>query len=190
MHLAAGHDRDAEDPGPPPPGDAEHTLRVQQLFVRHQNSLRAFILTLLPDFAEAEDVLQEVFVTITRKAADFQLGTHFLNWAFAIARFKVLDARRRSRHADQLLDVAALEALAVDLPEDILCEGRQQAVRRCLERLAPRARELVRLRYFSEHEPGEIARLVAWTPRAVNSALCKARGFLRRCVQHQLGGEI
>ena len=190
MRIAAGHNLEAEEAPAPDGVGADHTLRVQQLFVRHQNNIRAFILTLLPDFTEAEDVVQEVFVTVTRKAADFELGTHFLNWAFTIARYKVLDARRRSRHLDCLLDEETIEALCVELPDDILCEGRQNAVHQCLARLAPRAQEIIRLRYFSEHGPEEIARLISWTPRAVNSALHKARGLLRTCLQRNLGGEI
>jgi len=56
-----------------PIGDAvaDHTVRVQQLFVRHQTQLKAFILSLEPDFTEAEDILQEVFLVVTHKAGDF-----------------------------------------------------------------------------------------------------------------------
>jgi len=56
----------------PNSGDAtalsEKTMRVQQLFVKHQLALRAFILSLEPNFTDAEDLLQEVFLVITRKA--------------------------------------------------------------------------------------------------------------------------
>ena len=52
-----------------------HMLRVQQLFVRHQGQLRAFVLAIWPDFGRADDVLQEVFLTVTTKAADFQEGS-------------------------------------------------------------------------------------------------------------------
>ena len=64
----------------------EHTLRVQQLFVRHQGALKAFVLALWPDFAEADDVMQEVFLVITRKAAEFQPETNFLSWARRCSR--------------------------------------------------------------------------------------------------------
>jgi RNA polymerase sigma-70 factor (ECF subfamily) len=68
----------------------EHTLRVQQHFVRHQGALKAFVLALWPDFAEADDVLQEVFLTVTAKAHQFEEGTNFLSWARSIARYEVL----------------------------------------------------------------------------------------------------
>lgn len=51
--------------GEQPGGDA--TVRVQQLFVRHQGIVKAFILSLQPGFADAEDVLQETFLVVTRR---------------------------------------------------------------------------------------------------------------------------
>ena len=47
---------------------------VQRLFLRHAGLLRGFILGLLPDHNRAEDVFQEVFLTISRKAAEFRAG--------------------------------------------------------------------------------------------------------------------
>ena len=59
---------------------------VQRLFVANTSLLNN----------RAEDVLQEVFLTLTQKAAEFQPGTDFVAWARAIARIKVLQ-RYRSR---------------------------------------------------------------------------------------------
>ena len=59
---------------------------VQGLFLRHAGVLRGFVLGLLPDANRAEDVFQELFLTVTRKAADFRPGTNFLAWARSIAR--------------------------------------------------------------------------------------------------------
>ncbi|MBM3889112.1 MAG: sigma-70 family RNA polymerase sigma factor [Verrucomicrobia bacterium] len=176
-----------ENASTPPAGQPdEHTVRVQQLFVRHQSAIKAFILSLQPDFAEAEDVLQEAFLTVTRKAGEFVEGSNFIAWAFAIARFKLLEARRRRAKAGAFSD-ELLEALAAVAPDEAFFETRLMALRRCLERLAPRAQEIVRLRYHGERRPEEIARLLAWTPNAVNVALSKARGWLRDCVRRQLG---
>jgi RNA polymerase sigma-70 factor (ECF subfamily) len=163
----------------------DHTVRVQQLFVRHQSNLKAFILSLRPDFAEAEDILQEVFLVITRKAGDFHEGSNFMSWALTIARFKVMEASRR-RSSDSALSEEVLNALSNECPEEELCEDRATAVRTCLEKLAPRLQEVMKLRYFSEHGPGEIARLLAWTPNSVNVALSKARKLMHGCVNRQL----
>ena len=74
----------------------DSTVRVQQLFVRHQGIVKAFILSLQPGFADAEDVLQETFLVVTRRAADFREGTNFVAWACSIARLKLFEARRNA----------------------------------------------------------------------------------------------
>jgi RNA polymerase sigma-70 factor, ECF subfamily len=165
----------------------DHALLVQQLFVKHQSALRAFILSLRPDFAEAEDILQDVFLTVTRKEADFQLESSFTAWAFAIARFKVLEAQRQMRRKGAgTLSEEVIESLAAPLPEEGFFESRLEGIRECLEKLAPRAREMIRLRYHGEHTPEEIAQLLDWKPDAVNVALSKARAALRGCMERHL----
>src|SRR5437764_11081846 len=89
---------------------SEKTMRVQQLFVKHQLGLRAFILSLEPNFTDAEDLLQEVFLIVTRKANDFQEGTNFFAWGCTIARFKLLELLRR-RARSQALSEEVIEAL-------------------------------------------------------------------------------
>jgi RNA polymerase sigma-70 factor, ECF subfamily len=91
------------------PTPDDQTLQVQQLFVRHQAVLKAFVLELWSDFSEADDVMQEVFLVITRKAAEFQPESSFLSWARTIARFEVMAAWRRKARTG--LQPEALEAL-------------------------------------------------------------------------------
>ncbi|MEI6235138.1 MAG: sigma factor [Planctomycetota bacterium] len=82
-----------------------HTLAVQQLFVKHQQLLRAFVAALAPDFPTADDVMQETFLEVTLKASEFQLDSNFPAWARSIAKFKVLShARDRQRNSARLAD--------------------------------------------------------------------------------------
>lgn len=161
----------------------ERTVWVQQLFVKHQTAVRAFILSLQPNFTEADDIVQETFLTVTRKAAEFRDGSNFLAWAFTIARFKLLEARRRGGKQPVVLSDEVIEVLASSAPEAGFFESRLAALRRCLERLAPRAREIVRLRYHEEHGPEEIAAQIDWSANAVNVALARARNSMRHCVE-------
>jgi RNA polymerase sigma-70 factor (ECF subfamily) len=168
--------------------DAEQTLRIQQLFVQHQRRLRAFVLSLAPDFFAADDVLQETFLVVTRKAAEFEPGTNFFAWARQIATFKVLAlARDRQRGPVRLADDVVEALAAAGPPEDDEAQHVAEIgrLRRCLEKLAPAARELVRLRYFGEHLPEQIARLRSQSVNAVNVTLSRARATLRKCLEQQ-----
>ena len=167
--------------------DDEHVLKVQQLFVRHQGQLKAFVKALCPGFARADDVLQDVFLTVTAKAHEFDLDSSFLAWGRAIARFKVLEAGRGSGRLSLSPDV--LDSLAASCPDVWAGEEQLDALTVCLGELAPRAREIVQLRYQREQSPTEIARLLDRTANSVNVALSKARAALRECMDRRLSRE-
>lgn len=175
---------------PPPENDRgdgiDHVTRVQQLFVRHQAKVRAAALALLGDFAAAEDVVQETFLTMTDKASEFRPDTNFLAWILAIARFKVMERRRDDRR----LSPEVIESLVASLPQEELDEQRLVPLLDCIDSLAPKSRELVRLRYFSEHGPGEIASLLGRSVVGVNAALVKIRAALRSCVEGRLAESV
>lgn len=158
------------------------TTRVQQLFVRHQSAVRAYVLALTADFVVAEDVVQETFLTVTAKSAEFRPDTNFVAWACAIARLKVLENRREGRRFSPVV----LESLGASVSFDEFQEDRLPLLLACLEQLPDKARDVVRLRYFSEHGPSEIARMLGRTVAGVNAALVKARDLLRRCVATKL----
>jgi RNA polymerase sigma-70 factor, ECF subfamily len=159
-----------------------HIRRVAQLFVRHQPAVRSFAIALTGDFAAADDVVQETFLTVTAKAIEYDTERNFVAWACGIARLKVLENRRSSRR----FAPAVIDSLAVSVPVDDLGEDRLPVLIECLQQLPPKARELVQLRYFSEHGPTEIAALLGRSVTGVNAALLKAREALRQCIARKL----
>jgi RNA polymerase sigma factor (sigma-70 family) len=85
LHRVAAHDRDA----------------LAELYRRTAAKLFALCLRILGDRAEAEDVLQEVYVTVWNKAASFDAarGVSPITWLAAVTRNRALDRlRRRGRH--------------------------------------------------------------------------------------------
>ena len=165
-----------------------HLFDVQRLFLQHSGRLRGFILGLLPDRAAADDVLQDVFLTVTNKAAEFQIGTNFLAWGRAIARLKVLEYRQRRLPAACQLADEAWGLLAQTAHEmDDSWDARRETLQKCLGELAPRAREVVQLRYSVERlDLEEVARRMSWTVGSVKVALSRAKAALWDCVQRRL----
>lgn len=165
---------------------ADRSQQVLQLFVRHQTRIRGFIVSLLGDFTAAEDVLQETFLVVQAKAAEFEPGSNFIAWAFQIARFQVMKAQSRHQRAAGRFSAATLDALAASAPEEPFDESKLGALPGCIAKLAPQARRVVDLFYQHEHPPREIARQLGWTPAAVSVALSRSRRFLRECIEQQL----
>lgn len=151
--------------------------------------LRGFVLGLHPDFSSVDDVMQETFLTVTRKAGDFEAGTNFMAWAATIARYHILTLRRREGRKAHWLSDEALEALSVSLPEETPRSDEQMKhLDECIDDLAPQTRRAVEMCYKRGHKPGDVARLMAWTSEALYVALSRARKVLRECVENKMSG--
>jgi len=118
--------------------------------------------------ADAEDLVQETLLAIHLKRDSYDTGQPFTPWAYAVARYKLLDHYRRQgvRRAVPLEDAGVL--LASENPE----EG---AVRRDLDRLlgelAPRQRALLEDVRLTGHSIEEAARRQGFTPGAAKVAI-------------------
>ena len=171
------HEQGSSEPDP--------TEEVQLLFVRHENSIRAFVRSLQPSLTDADDVMQETFLTVSRKAATFEPGTNFVAWACGIARLKVLENFRQRKRAN-VLSEAAVIALAEGAPSAQSMNERESALEKCLEQLSPKARDLLWRRYSRRQSSTEMAEAAGMTSSAVRVALTKARKALRDCINIQL----
>lgn len=169
-------------PGPTTPSP------IHSLFLQHASSIRGYVLGLVGDAAAADDLFQDVFVTVVAREADFRRDGDFLAWARGIVRFKVLEYYRRQRSNPQLFDEPLLRRLAESWEQAErhreLWERRRGALAQCLNRLSPRARQIINLRYADQPlTPPEIAQRVGCTTPSVNVALARARAFLRKCTR-------
>lgn len=145
---------------------------------------------LLGDAREAEDASQETFLRAYQHSRTFDTGRSFKTWLFSIAGHYCIDRLRRRRWLWLSIDDEgpvqhpALHAPGLG-PEDsaVRSEG-DAAVQALLERLSPRDRQAVVLRYWHELSYAEIARLTGDSLSAVKSRLHRAREHLAGLV-HQ-----
>jgi RNA polymerase sigma-70 factor, ECF subfamily len=131
---------------------------------RYQHRLYAFVLTLVANAAEAEEVAQEAFVSAYGALAGYDAARRrslsLRAWLFTIALNKV---RNRSRRAPALAlhDVAEPEARTADGPEASAERSEAvSAVRAALGELAPRYRMPVVLRHIEGLSYDEIAQVL------------------------------
>jgi RNA polymerase sigma-70 factor (ECF subfamily) len=174
----------------PTPCPPEQIALVQGLFVQHLPALRGFLLSLVSDFSLIDDVVQETFLTVNAKAAEFERGTNFRAWAWTIARYKALQILQKAVPVAQRFEPEVIQALcAHESAEQWHSEAQLRFLAACIQRLAPKAREVVELRYQQAHRPPEIARRMGWSVEAVHVALSRARVFLRDCVSQRMSVE-
>jgi RNA polymerase sigma-70 factor (ECF subfamily) len=161
------------------------------LLTRHQPDLLAFIISLMPGDPEVQDVLQKSNLVLWNKRSQFSPGTDFRAWAFAIARFEVLNHLRKQKRArPALLDHGLLETLAAEAPTCLEpADRRLRALELCLAKLRPQDRELLEFRYSSGLGLQEFAERVGRSVSSLSVTLNRLRLALRRCMARQLAAE-
>jgi RNA polymerase sigma-70 factor (ECF subfamily) len=157
------------------------------LFTRCQHNLLAYILALVHDRDDAQEIFQETSLVLWKAFPTFRLGAEFLPWALGIAKHQVLRQRRsrkKDRHvfSNHLMTMLADEAAAM-APE---FAPRQQALADCMNRLTSRQRQLIEWFYGNELVAGQIAERWNQSIHAVYKALKVMRRILLECIERKL----
>lgn len=155
-----------------------------------QRPLSAYVRTLVAPWGSPDDVLQEVNLVLWRKAAEFDGRGEFLTWACRIAYLQAL-AHRKKLARDRFVpfDEAILADLAGPLADDVRdADPRLDALRACLDGLAPEARRLVAARYADGGSVEAAARDAGRTADSVRVTLHRVRKALLGCIQKRLAG--
>lgn len=156
-----------------------------------QRPLYAYIRTLLGPSADVEDVLQEVNLVLWRKAQEYDGRGQFLTWACHVAYLQVLAHLKRCRRDKHVyFDEAVLADLAVPLAHQVeSLQERAEALRHCLQQLAPEHRRMITARYADGGSVQKIAQELGRPAGSVRVALHRIRGALLACMQRQLAAE-
>ncbi len=161
-----------------------------QLWTGAQPAVAGYIRAVVTDAAAAKDVLQETALTLFRRFADYDGERPFLGWALGVAKFQVLGYRRDEARSFLTFEPDLFgrftEQWAASAPE---ADRRAGALQECLEQLAGRAREVVRLRYFEELTAEEIALRSGANGAAVRVMLQRIREQLRECISRRMRSE-
>ncbi len=163
---------------------------LMRLMVEHQRRIFAYIYALVPDRSDANDLLQETSLVICEKFHEFRLGTDFVAWACQIAYWQIRRARQKYARSKVVFDQEVVDAIAETAVEMVPeLDSRHAALAHCLQKLPPRDREMILLRY----EPGagveEAAARAGRSMEAAYKSLARIRRLLMDCVTHRLSME-
>ena len=161
-----------------------------RLLSRHHPALLGFVFSLVPNWSDAEDLVQQTSVVLWEKFSEFQPGTDFGRWACTVARFKVMNFLR-SRSRDRLVFRGELVEQLADRHEEALprLEAERKALSGCLQKLPDKDREPL-LDYYARRETVQaIARRRGVTIDAIYKVISRARIALLRCMQGRLAAE-
>ena len=176
-----------------------------ELFDLHYDAACRFIFHLHNDLTreDAEEIAQEVFLSVIKNLDSFHGQSQFQTWLFRIATNKARDFAEKKRAAKRgggqtpiPLHAQDLEnGLSLDVPSDnpgpdaLLMSAEQLVlVRETLDALGEPCREIIELRYFGDLSYEELSQTLELNAKTVSSRLSKcldqlegiARGIFSR----------
>lgn len=163
---------------------SEHAFRC--LFEQERDRLRNFVLKIVEDEDEAENIVQETFAEAFRQICDFRGEAKVSTWLFSIARHlaygHLRKAKRRNYKEHDTIEFLQAEqdggASAVTL-EAVEAAERKQIVHDALQELPEHYRRVVQLRDLEEQSTAETAEHLGLTEVNVRVRLHRARKQLR-----------
>jgi RNA polymerase sigma-70 factor, ECF subfamily len=173
-------------------------------FVRtYQDRVFAIVYRMLNNRAEAEDLSQEVFITVFRSIDSFRGDARLSTWLYRVAvnhcknRVKYLDRRVRKGHGD-IDDASEIEVskggpvnARMDRPDEAT-EGTQleKKIHVALASLEEEHRTLIVLRDLEGMSYEEIVGITGLPEGTVKSRLHRARAALREAIERGVGWKL
>ncbi len=161
-----------------------------ELFDLHYAAAGRFIFQLASDLTveDAEEICQEVFLSVIKNLESFQGDSQFQTWLFRIATNKARDYREK-RNAGKRGGGQTPISLQAENPEtgltpdppaslptpdeQLMSVEQAVAVRESLEQIGEPCREIIELRYFGDLSYEELSATLNLNPKTVSSRLSK-----------------
>lgn len=164
--------------------------RRLRLFLAHRDSLARYILSLVRDSHDAEDLAQELASIVLSAVGSPDAPDPFAAWCRGIARklaLKHLSKRRNQPTFVELKFFDTVEKCEGDLSSNAeIWAQRRQALVECLEALPPTAHSVLVFRYGGGESSQQIAARVGQTPEAVRMLLYRIRHRLANCIASRM----
>jgi RNA polymerase sigma factor (sigma-70 family) len=160
---------------------------LQTVYRLTSAKLLGVALRILGNQAEAEDVLQEVYVTVWLRADDFEAGRASpMTWLIAIARNRAIDRLRASRQSRRMepIDVASEVADSAAGADAVLESAQDHAkLHDCLDQLADRERAALRGAFFDGNTYEDLAERMKVPLGTMKSLIRRAMIKLKDCLE-------
>jgi RNA polymerase sigma-70 factor (ECF subfamily) len=162
---------------------------LSEFYELYSGIAMALLLRILPTRAEAEELLQDVFVELWRRAPQYDpMRASVSTWVTTVARSRALDAlrARKRRYRDQQVPTedVSLPAPRADQPDELAAKSqRSEAVHRAMENLNAEQREALDYAYFRGLSHSEIASELQIPVGTVKSRILSAMKVLRAAMK-------
>lgn len=155
----------------------------EYLFDRYHEAIRRLFMQRMGGARDVDDLLQETFVKVYVNLHRYNAAYTFGQWVYTIARNTFVDYVRRRQDDLPIDERFAAPASSAPTPEESVINGQQhRQLENYLERLSPRYRKLIEMRFFEEYSYEEIAAKLDLPLGTVKTQIHRARERMCRFI--------
>jgi RNA polymerase sigma-70 factor (ECF subfamily) len=158
---------------------------IEKILLESRERLFAFIVALVRNLNDAEDIFQEVALVVLEKARAGEEVRNFGAWSREIARRTVLDHWKKRKRSKLIFSDDAIAALQETFAghDGEAYTDRLEKLHRCVEALPAHLKSLVNLFYGERCSLTAIGKRVGKSMTAVQVALSRTRVRLLKCMK-------
>ena len=157
-----------------------------KLFLQNNKKLFTYIVSCVPNYADAEDILQDVASVMWEKFDCYEDGTNFYAWSKQIAKYKI-SYYYRSQKDVWRFDNDVLENI-IEANDDVVKnhDSRAVALQGCLNKLNSSDIELIKSRFRENISVRKIAEDNSVSVSKLYKHLAKIYAILGNCITRTL----
>ena len=163
------------------------TRRFLSLLMPSQRQIGSYIGVLVPNFNDADDILQQTITVMWEKFDQYQPGTNFAAWGVRIAYYNILRYRREKGKAKIQFSDSVFQSFSEVMERNHgRTDEKLSALRSCIQSLAAADKSLLHLRYGMNQTVHYIAQKTCKSIRYTYRALTRVHQILYRCTRRTL----
>ncbi|WP_425401011.1 sigma-70 family RNA polymerase sigma factor [Aeoliella sp.] len=164
--------------------------RFIDLLQQHRTQLLGYLFCIVQNMDDAEDLFQQVSITLWDKFDTFEQGSSFSAWAITVARNKAMTFLRSKRRETARFSRRLIEELSLrDLWTPLEADSRLAALQSCQKKLPKEDQVLLSQCYSTSEKTADVARRLGRSVDSVYTSLSRIRRALFACIKRSLARE-
>lgn len=160
--------------------------RFTRLLLESEPVMLRSILVIVPNRADAREIVQETAVALWRQFDTYDSARPFLNWAMGFSRIETRRFLARETRRAQL-SIQAMGALELEMQQTAEFDHAIEThLSSCLSKLSEKSLRLIKGYYHEGRSPETLSERESQTVEAIYKTIQRARRDLKTCIERQI----
>lgn len=161
------------------------TNLFNELVLRYQNKIFAYIYKIVNHKEEAEDIVQETFIKVYKNLNSFDADKKFSSWLYRISHNETINYLKKNKKVNVLYyedNSYLLNLLKTEknLIKELIIEEDDQKLKTALKKLPLKYKEVIVLKYLEDKSYEEIAQILHKPIATVGTLINRAKSQLKK----------